>query len=174
MKKYTGKGGRIIVKDGGTVIFESNVLEEITVLNYGEFSVKNKGDEFAVKKGATLKTVSDLSVKGKVELNGDVYVGGDFVCDELDTDGSSKLHVVGDLNVTSGKEESEFGDMSTVCVEGTLYARNLVIWKEKRMFVSVCKLQVTVEIGVGGLLRAYGRVHQVVQNGNLWCYRHFT
>ena len=145
VKKYTGKGGRIIVKDGGTVIFESNVLEEITVLNYGEFSVKNKGDEFAVKKGATLKTVSDLSVKGKVELNGDVYVGGDFVCDELDTDGSSKLHVVGDLNVTSDKEEAELGDMSTVCVEGTLNARNLDLEEKTNVHVG-CKLQVTEKL----------------------------
>ncbi len=145
VKKYTGEGGRIIVRDGGKVILESSALGGITLLNYGEFSVQNRGKEFVVKKGATLKTVSDLSVEGKVELNGIVYVGGDFVCDELDTDGYSKLHVVGDLNMTSDKEESELGDMSTVCVEGALYARYLDLEESTNVHVG-CKLQVTKEL----------------------------
>lgn len=136
---YKAGAGYIYVMDGGKLVVETENLVNVNVFNYGGEIVFTKENLNVWK--TTLRTVTDLDVEGKVTMeSGYVYVGGSFTCAELDVKKDSRLHVEGDLNLTDGKEESEFGGTACVCVEGTLHAGAFELDDKANLHVG-CKLQ---------------------------------
>lgn len=136
---YKAGAGYIYVMDGGKLVVETENLVNVNVFNYGGEIVFTKENLNVWK--TTLRTVTDLDVEGKVTMKEtQVYVGGSFTCADLVVDGYSILRVEGDLNLTDGKEESEFGGTACVCVEGTLHARAFELDDKANLHVG-CKLQ---------------------------------
>lgn len=136
---YKAGAGYIYVMDGGKLVVETENLVNVNVFNYGGEIVFTKENLNVWK--TTLRTVTDLDVEGKVTMKEtQVYVGGSFTCADLVVDGYSILRVEGDLNLTDGKEESEFGGTACVCVEGTLHAGAFELDDKANLHVG-CKLQ---------------------------------
>ena len=136
---YKAGAGYIYVMDGGKLVVETENLVNVNVFNYGGEIVFTKENLNVWK--TTLRTVTDLDVEGKVTMKEtQVYVGGSFTCADLVVDGYSILRVEGDLNLTDGKEESEFGGTACVCVEGTLHAGAFELDDKANLHVA-CKLQ---------------------------------
>ena len=136
---YKAGAGYIYVMDGGKLVVETENLVNVNVFNYGGEIVFTKENLNVWK--TTFRTVTDLDVEGKVTMKEtQVYVGGSFTCADLVVDGYSILRVEGDLNLTDGKEESEFGGTACVCVEGTLHAGAFELDDKANLHVG-CKLQ---------------------------------
>lgn len=136
---YKAGAGYIYIMDGGKLVVETENLVNVNVFNYGGEIVFTKENLNVWK--TTLRTVTDLDVEGKVTMKEtQVYVGDNFTCADLVVDGYSILRVEGDLNLTNGKEESEFGGTACVCVEGTLHAGAFELDDKANLHVG-CKLK---------------------------------